>query len=448
MLRALICLVLLTGLMRPAHAETRLEISEARLAAAQLIDAGQPRAARDITAILLQRDATDIAALILHAHANRMLGDQDAAQDHARRAWRLSDRPVDRYGAALAMAQSLSSEGSKTFAQLWLRRAVEAAPTEATRARAIRDYRYVRMANPWQVGVRFSFSPTDNVNNAPRDNTMEFGNLVLVDPTAVPLSGARVSLGGTLRLNFNVAQTRRDFATVFWDESRAMLSESARDAVPSARASDYDYRSYGVEIGRDFAPAPHGPRSTLSLRLTRSHFGGEPFADEARLRFVQQRHLSEGRRFVWSAALARNERQDNPERSATIGELTAQWSMPLASGDRLDWFGKLERHTSDSAAIAHDAVLLGLAWTTDTPVLGAELSLGLVGEYRDFDRALYGPAPREDRSLSLSASLFFRTLDAYGFAPKLTVTADRTDSTITLFETDKIGLSVAFESVF
>ncbi len=270
----------------------------------------------------------------------------------------------------------------------------------------------------------------------------------MVDPTAIPLSGARFSIGGTLRYNFNVVPTRRNYASVFWDESLAMLSESARQEVPSAQASDYDYRLYGFEIGRDFASGPERPRSTLALRATRSYFGGDPFSDDLRLRFVQQRNLRDGQQLVWSAAVARNERKDNAIRSSTIGVLLAQWTLPLPSGDTLAWFAGVERQSSESAAIANDAARLGLTWTKGEPVMGAELSLGLVGEYRNFDRALYGPEPREDRSLALSASLFFSNLDAYGFAPKLTVTADRTNSNISLFETEEIGLSIGIESVF
>lgn len=445
---ALLWLALLVALAGAAISETRLDIPQARLAAARLIDGGRPGPARDITAVLLDRDPSDIAALILHSHASRMLGEQPRAQAHARQAWRLSDRPLDRYGAAMAMAQSLSSGGRKTMAQLWLRRAVETAPTDGTRALAVRDYRYLRMTNPWQVSLNAAYGPTDNINNAPRDNTLEFGNLVLVNPTAVPLSGARLSVGGKLRRNLNIARTQRDFVAVFWDESQAHLSSSARRAFPSVRASDFDYRQYGIEVGRDFAPGPDQARSTLALRAARSRYGGTPLSDELRLRFHQQRDLKQGRRLAWSAEIARAERQDNAVRSATIGALAAQLSVPAASGGRLDWFGAVERHASDSPAIAHDAVVLGLRWTAAEPVMGAELSLGVDGEYRRFDRALYGPEPRADVGLSVSASLFFRNLDAYGFAPKLTIEADRTNSNVSLFESEKFGLSLALQSVF
>ena len=75
-------------------------------------------------------------------------------------------------------------------------------------------------------------------------------------------------------------------------------------------------------------------------------------------------------------------------------------------------------------------------------------SLGVTGTYRIFDEVLYGPQPREDQSLAVSASFFFRSLDTHGFAPRLTIMADRTDSNVSLFETEKIGLSLELQSVF
>ena len=61
--------------------------------------------------------------------------------------------------AALAVAQALSSEGARTRAQLWLRRAMQVAPTKRQKALAVRDFRYVRLRNPWSTRLSFSVAP-------------------------------------------------------------------------------------------------------------------------------------------------------------------------------------------------------------------------------------------------------------------------------------------------
>jgi hypothetical protein len=193
-------------------AQSTLAPDEARMTAAQLLARGQAQAAVDITDMLIRRDPEDATSLILNAHARRTLGDARNARRAARQGYQASDRPVERYGAAMAMAQALSSDGAKTRAQFWLRRAAHVAPDEQTRARAIRDYRYVSMTNPWSVDLSFSIDPSDNVNGAPSDNTFVLGGLIFTNPAAVPISGFVLRQNTSLRYNFDISQTRRSFA--------------------------------------------------------------------------------------------------------------------------------------------------------------------------------------------------------------------------------------------
>ena len=71
----------------------------------------------------------------------------------------------------MLMAQAQSSSGRKTLAQYWLRRAVEVAPTPATEARAIRDFKYLRATNPWSTRISFSITPDSNVNDGSANET-------------------------------------------------------------------------------------------------------------------------------------------------------------------------------------------------------------------------------------------------------------------------------------
>src|SRR5690606_32918062 len=93
------------------------------------LTARQPGDALDVTDLLLRRDPGDVSALILKSRALRDLGRYPAAQGAARTAWARADNEAERYGAGLAMAQALASQGARLRAQFWLRRAVQAAPT-------------------------------------------------------------------------------------------------------------------------------------------------------------------------------------------------------------------------------------------------------------------------------------------------------------------------------
>ena len=65
-----------------------------------------------------------------------------------------------------------------------------------------------------------------------------------------------------------------------------------------------------------------------------------------------------------------------------------------------------------------------------------------------FDRPLFGPDPREDDALGLSATATFSELDVYGFAPVLELRRDRVFSNVSGFDTETLQLSVSFRSTY
>lgn len=427
-------------------AQTTLEPEDARLTAAKLLATGQNRASAELTAALIKRDATDTASLILHSHALRELDKLDAAQRAARDAWRTADRDLEKYGAALAMAQALSSDDKKTRAQVWLRRAAHVAPTPQMRARAVRDYRFVRKTNPWSVGFSFGITPSNNVNNAPRDNTVVLGGLLFVDPNAVPLSGFEVQTHVNLRYNFSEKRTSRNYVALSWTESHVVFTDD--DVPDDVNESDFAFRRLETTFGRDFTTGPGKPRQMISLSYGKLWSGGDALADELRLNWRQTFSKPRGRSFSWDANIGYSDRKDNDLRSGVTASLGAQWSRPLENGARLGWHTSLARTDTDSRALTHTSLSAGAHYTLGKPVMGAVARLSANVQARAYDDPLYGPDARQDFRTTLSASLLFVDFDTYGFAPKLTLEATQTNSNVSRFETRNLGLQLGFQSLF
>lgn len=429
-----------------AFGQTTLSPEDARLAAARLLSAGQHTGAAEITEVLVQRDPGDTTSLILHAHAARNLGRLPAAQKSARQAWKSADRDIEKYGAALAMAQALSSDGHKTRAQFWLRRAAHVAPSEQMRRRAVRDYSFVRQTNPWSVNLSFGINPSNNVNNAPRDNTIILGGLVFTNPTAVPISGFEIQNNVTLRYNFNEEQKSRNFVALNWSENHVVFTDD--NAPAGVEEADFAFRRIEAQVGRDFITGPGKPRQTISVSYGRLWSGGDVLADELRLSWKQVYKRPSNRGFAWTADLGYSDRKDNDIRSGVTGSLRGQWSRPLANGDRISWDAAVGRSDTDSAAITHSNLSLGAQYIFGEPILGARAQVAISNQYRKYDDPLYGPDPRSDAKLSISGSLLFVDFDTYGFAPKLTLEASQTNSNVTRFETRNFGLNIGFQSLF
>ncbi len=434
------------GLAGSGHAQTTLGPEQARKVAAQLLVAGRPKAASDITAVLLERDANDTTGLLIHAQAMRTLRKFPQAKIAARRAWQSAQTDQDRYGAALTMAQALSSDGQKTRAQFWLRRATHVAPTPALRARAIRDYGFVRKTNPWSFQLSFGISPGNNVNNAPRDNTIVLGGLAFTNPTAVPLSGVEVSSDVSLRYTLNQSQKKRDFVALRWSESHVIFTD---DAVPAGvRESDFSYRRLEGTVGRDFVFGPDAPRQTVSVSFGRLWASETALADEVRVMWKQTYPRPEKRVFSWAGTLGYSDRKDNALRSGITADLSAQWFRPLANGSALAWDTRLGRTDTDSKALTHTKAGLNASYTHGTPILGGQGQIALGSNISQYDDPLYGPDARRDIKTTISASLLMVDFDTYGFAPRLTLEASQTNSNVTRFETRNLGLRIGVQSLF
>ncbi|MFP5508256.1 MAG: hypothetical protein ACLGIP_03725 [Alphaproteobacteria bacterium] len=124
-----------------AQAQT-LTPDQMRGTAMLAIEDGNPALALQVAEALLVRDAEDVTALILKARAARDLGQFNIAQPAAARAWALSDTDATRFDSARVMAQVLASQGQRTRAQFWLRRAVQNAPDAGARRIAVQEFRY------------------------------------------------------------------------------------------------------------------------------------------------------------------------------------------------------------------------------------------------------------------------------------------------------------------
>lgn len=429
-----------------AAAQTDLNPDQAREAAAQLLVAGHAQTASELTQVLIERDPSDVQSLIVHAHALRTMKRYKAAQETARQAWQVAQKDADKYGAARVMAQSLSADGHKTRAQFWLRRAAHVAPTDVARAQAAQDYQFVRKINPWSVKFSFGITPSDNVNNAPRDNTLVLGGLIFTDPTAVPISGFETQVDTTLRYNFSENQNRRNFAALRWTEAHVTFTD---DDVPAGLdASNFAYRRVETQIGRDFIAGPGKPRQTASVSFGRLWSGGSTLADEVRLSWRQVYARPANRSFAWTGELGYSDRKDSDIRSGFTGALHGQWLRPLENGNRIGWNASVARTDTDSAALTHTSLSLGANYAFGEPMWGAKAQIAINNQIRRYDDPLYGPDARSDVKTAISGSLLFVDFDTYGFAPKLTVEASKTTSNVNRFETQNFGLNIGFQSLF
>lgn len=437
------------ALAQDAVQEFRVPVAQALPAGFQFLQQGQPAAAREIALALLQRNDNDIDAWILLSRAERDLGNYDQAAKAGRIAFRKAETESQKFAAATSVAQALSSDGSRTRAQLWLRRAYEHAPDDRTRALALRDFRYVQERNPLQVQFSLGLTPSDNINNGPTSNTVIIGGLEFVDASAVPLSGLRYGYSIDLGYLKETATGHRLTYGLALSDYRVALSDEALAAVPDADPENF--RQSRAEVNLNWSANPNGETAGRSARLSlgREWAAGAPVSNYAGITYRQV--LSSERDFfsAYSLGIEHKDRLDASIRDSDTIRLDWQWGRQLDSGNRLSGAIGLSDTRSESSAIGNSAATITTSYQMREPVLpGVTLAVSAKLGIAQYHEPFFSADNRLDHSARITLSFGFPSLSAYGFRPALDVSYDRNRSNVSLYDTKTTEVSLGLRSEF
>lgn len=436
------------------EAETvTLTIAQSREVAVQALSKGQPQVAARIALGLLQRDGADAFAYFVLARAMQQMQQPAQGRRAAARAFRHARTPTQKYEASQLAATLAYEHGAHGIAQIWLRRSWNHAPTQQARSVLMKDYAVLRRLNPWQVQGRFTIIPSDNVNNGAKDPYMQIEGVPfvgLLSPDALALSGikavADLSLGYRLRQS-RQSQTRLTGRLYL---NRVALSDEAHSIAPTARNGDFAYSDFALGVEQQVVHAS-GAQSQYSLSVGRLWYAGAPYQDRVGVGLTHLRPLKDKGRVRYSAMLQRAT-PANSTADLYQFDLGADWQHPLSNGD-LWGYGLSAKLVDTRTAIHQETRATGhVTYGFGKPVGPAKLSLTLgvsVGHYPNYRLGtIVVPGGRDDRSVFGSARFTFDTLDYAGFAPALTLQAQRTHSNVSRFSSDAISVSLGFVSRF
>ncbi len=414
-----------------------------------MLQAGRPDQALRFSDALLKQDPANVATLVLKSRAERDLGRFPEALTSARAAWRVAEGDAQQYGAALAVAQALASDGQKFRAQFWLRRAVDVAPTQAAQRAAERDFDYVRSRSRLSVRLDLSLRPSSNVNNGSSEGILDYYGIPLVlSGDAQALSGIEAQMGVTAR--YRVAETTQGKTDLrFSVVSKTVdLSAEAHAQAPLAQASDYAFAGVEVGVDRVWRLGEGRMEATSSLSLGHNWYGGADMSNYARLDLGLNRAFSPKLQGVVRLSLEHQNRLDVPSRSADVTTLALGVTQTLANRDKLSLTLTGADTASDEADIDHHRLEAKVNWSHAKPVLGMAVSAAFSLQGRDYARSRYSPDGREDVSLSADLNLAFPKIDYMGFMPVMTIEASKTRSNISLNRSRSLGIGLTIQSKF
>ncbi|MBZ4021484.1 hypothetical protein CKO11_03270 [Rhodobacter sp. TJ_12] len=449
-LRAALLVLGLTSVAGGALADpVRLPPDQAQMEAIRQLEAGRPEIAQGLAKALLQRDPNTFSAHLLLSYAARDLGQFTDARLAARRALALADGDAQRHDAMLALAQAQASAGRRTIAQLWLRRAIDVAPDPATRARDLRDFRYVRARNPWTFTLDAGLASSSNINGGTETDTIWlYGLPFTLSGDAQALSGQQTH--GSLSVQRTVSETDHHRVRLGFNLAGQdyRLSDAAKQLAPTAKGSDYAF--WAVEtyvIGQ--MRAGRG-RDEWDMRLLAGHndYSGQPLSNYASLALGRSIGIDRRTRMHLGASVERQWRQDTARKSAVLrfADLELQRGIGRIGSASLGL--RLGEVDSASADVAHIRKGISLGLDLARPVFGAEVSLNASYERRDYGLLALSTDERTDHRITLGADALLRDHAVMGFAPEIGLGYTQNRSNWALSDSHGLNLSMRIKSAF
>lgn len=411
------------------------------------LETGRPDVAADVARALLQRDPADREALLLEARAARALGDYARSRALSKRLWQTADSDGQKYLAAITRAQAEASDGRRTIAQYWLRRAVQEAPNEAARRRAIQDFRYVRARNPLSFRLDFGVAPSSNVNGGSSSDTLWLYGIPFTLPgSAQALSGLEYRLSANLEYTVSESPAQRTALGLNIGGRTYALSSSAERKAPGMKGSDFALFATEAYLTQRRRAAGGGE---WDGRLTVGHnvYSGEPLSDYLRAEGGRSWSIAAGRQFRLGTSLERQWRRDDDRNSAMLSGLDAQLTQRFRFGELMVG-AELGQVQSSSSQVDHDRAALSLGYQLAKPVAGVSLGLSAGLDWRDYARSPYATDGRRDTELSLGVQGVLSQAGYMGFAPELGLRYVHTNSNVSLYESDEVGVTLRLRSAF
>ena len=451
---------------------TALSAEDMRVLASDLLNAGRPSDAGVVLNALLARDPNDAAALILGAQAALNQNQPQAAIDLAVRGFRAAPDDTARYVAARLAALGHAGLGQDTRAQFWLRRARQTAPDAGSAESVAQDYAFLRDRNPLAFQLQFGLSPSNNINNGSRSDTVTIGPFVTVlSESAKPLSGVQFNAGATL--TYRIKETPTSQTSIGFDVSTTTyaLTQRSKDALQRdidaalfdaddlpRRGSDFAYTEASISLTERIILRDGWQPTILTWQVGRSWYGGDPYQIFISQSAAQTFALTPNERLRVDV-FARHNYADQPDRVDASGtpieydDVTnfgagLGYSRALDNGNVASVSLARRVSTSDSAENDFSSWRVGTGLDLGQPVMNVRFGFGAQFEERKYDRSFFTSGIRRDRTVTGQISAVFDGVEYYGFSPVVTLSAGRTFSKAERFDTDFANLGVDLRSAF
>jgi hypothetical protein len=397
---------------------------------------------------LVEADPTNARALLIIAATAPSLGLASEARQAGRAAWRLTGDPILRYEIARHTAKAAMVEGRVLATQFWLRRAADMAPTPDAYDQTASDIKALRDAQRLRYAVDVSISPSDNLNNGARGGLLTIDDWFTVGPLsadAQALSGVRAT--AQAQLTYALGTTGRTVVGLRGYATVNRLSQAAQDSVQ------------GLLTGSDLNVVQLEAMATQELRLPGGDWpvlvtvaagntwaGGQDVGQHLRVEAMTPLSRENPIRLTLSGEA------QSPGSAATYALAASIDGQQDMGAGTLHWQFGLRRAQAPRVNQSFGQISSEIGYAFGKPFGPVTFAVRAGGTLRDYPEYSLVFANvtggRQDYTTIVGVDAVFQDISLLGYVPRVSLTATATDSNISRFATQEIGVTFGIQSKF
>ncbi len=442
------------------EASTSLTLEQARVVAQTSLRDGNPKLSYALTKGLLQANPKDGYSHYLQALALADLKKYKQARRSARKAYQHSQTDEQQYQSAQLAAKLSFADERLTLSQLWLRRAVEYAPSEATRDEMIGNFRRVRSRNPLRFSFQLSVTPSDNVNNGSNsakniingDSPTLSGLSSELSRSAQAISGidTRLNLRGSYRLHQSKSQETRLNAQL--SIRRVQFTESVDEDNPlieELEEEDLSSTQTRVGISHLFGADSKGNSWQVNGDVGRVWFAQDPLFNFVEGGVQRRQYLTDATYLSIGTAVEYQQDLTAPRDDSTIYSGFGAINHAFDDGSRLALTLRYRKSESNNANRDSDRWTGTVRYALGRKIGPAKLNFSVGYSVLTGDFLTAGIATnRRDKTTLGSITATMQDWSYLGFVPTVSLNTRRTRSNVSRFDLDQTSVSIGIKSEF
>ncbi|GLQ34094.1 hypothetical protein GCM10007939_03770 [Amylibacter marinus] len=403
--------------------------------------------ATQIAHTLIKSNPNDVQALLILATVHTSRGQIEKALPYAKRAYRAetSATKVGRFTAATLAARGLARDQKFERAKLWMRRAINSAPTDQLRAQRIQEFKRIRQLSPWSTRLSFAIEPSDNINNGTEETTIILYGLPFTLNDTEPLPGAEISFG--IGSDYRIWQNRTNLVQIGFNlfHREALITD---DKGTDLRGRDFRYTNIGVRLRRKRAIIEKSLEITDTIGVNAAWYSEVPYQHQASISRTYRKRINPTQNLDFTFGLSRSLHQSDSAKHTTTLSINTRYVRALPGKGVFEIRPYLNDARSDSNAQDQYNFGASLHYSPFKAVLNSKARLSLDLGTREFRQLGFTGVKRSDAYARAKAEFTLSGVSYFGFSPSIHLTATRTKSNVVLYDSTSFGAGIGLRSAF